>query len=401
MTSLKIKFRPLSIDGHEGTIYYQIIHNRKCRLISTTYHLRTDEWDSKRASISIAPNSPRQSLLISTGERIRKDVKYITRIINRLETADINYSADVIADEFVRYNNQSSLYHYMDGIIARLRLNGKVRTAETYLSALRSIKHFRKGEDLMIDCMTASEMEAYEAWLRERGVVPNTISFYMRILRAVYNRAVEDDITNDRKPFRHVYTGIDKTVKRALPLTAIKCIRSLNLTGMPKLDYARDMFMLSFYLRGMSFIDMAYLKKNDLKDGRITYYRRKTSQRLIIAWTKEMQQIIDKYSENASDYLLPIIRNRGINERCTYHNMGYMINHHLKQVAAMAGISVPLTLYVARHSWASAAHSKGIPVAIISEGMGHDSEATTRIYLASLDTSAVDRANSIILGALK
>ena len=150
----------------------------------------------------------------------------------------------------------------------------------------------------------------------------------------------------------------------------------------------------------MSFIDMAFLRKADMQNGRIIYRRRKTGQQLIIEWTKEMQMILDKYPENASEYLLPVIRNPGTNERCVYHNMAYNINRNLKQIAEMINLNIPLSLYVARHSWASIAKSKGIPISVISEGMGHDSETTTQIYLASLDTSVVDKANSLILGSL-
>ena len=167
----------------------------------------------------------------------------------------------------------------------------------------------------MLDSITPELMEGYESWHRKRGVTPNTISFYTRILRAVYNRAVEGNIIENRHPFRHVYTGVDKTMKRALPLEVIRKIKALDLSDIPAIEFARDMFLMSFYLRGMSFIDMA--------------------------------------------------------------------------------------LYVARHSWASAAKAKGIPLSAISEGMGHDSEATTRIYLASLDTSVVDKANSLIIRSLK
>lgn len=288
----------------------------------------------------------------------------------------------------------------MESAIIKLKQNGKVRTAETYIVTLNSFKKFRSQEDIMLDCLTSEIMEAYEAWQQGRGVSPNTISFYIRILRAVYNRAVEQEIIEDRNPFRHVYTGVDKTVKRALPLATIKKIKALDLSLTPALDFARDMFIMSFYLRGMSFIDMAFLKKSDLKNGYVTYRRRKTNQQLIIEWTKEMQMILDKYHENGSDYLLPIIRNPGTNERCTYRNMGYNINHNLKSIADMVGVQIPLTLYVARHSWASAAKAKGIPLSVISEGMGHDSEATTQIYLASLDSSVVDKANSMILKSL-
>lgn len=113
-----------------------------------------------------------------------------------------------------------------------------------------------------------------------------------------------------------------------------------------------------------------------------------------------MQSILDKYPDNPTQYLLPIIRTEGINERCAYRNIGYNINRNLKKIAAIAGINMPLTMYVARHSWASAAKAMGIPLSVISEGLGHDSEATTRIYLASLDTSVVDKANSLILSSL-
>lgn len=156
-----------------------------------------------------------------------------------------------------------------------------------------------------------------------------------------------NDIIENSNPFRHVYTGVDKTVKRALPLVLIKKIKALDLSLTPSLDFARDMFLMSFYLRGMSFIDMAFLKKSDLKNGYVTCRRRKTGQQLIIEWAKEMQMILDKYPENANDYLLPIIKNPGTNERCTYRNMGYNINRNLKKIAGMVGITIPLTLYVA------------------------------------------------------
>lgn len=121
---------------------------------------------------------------------------------------------------------------------------------------------------------------------------------------------------------------------------------------------------------------------------------------LTIRWTGEMQSTLAKYPENTSAFLLPIIRRPEVNELYAYRNAAYNVNRNLKKIASMAGISMPLTLYVARHSWASAARSKGVPVGVISEGMGHDSENTTRIYLASLDTSVVDRANAVVLRSL-
>lgn len=400
MTSIKVKFRPSSVVGHEGTIYYQIIHERKVRQLNSEHKIFASEWDNARSMVTTPRKSARKPRILEIREHIMRDMERLTKIRNQFDSNGLAYTVDDVADEFQRYNHDFSLFNFMESIIVKLRRNDKIRTSETYRSTLNSFKKFRSGRDIMLDQISPEMMEAYEAWLKGRGVAPNTISFYTRILRAVYNRAVDGDIINNRNPFRHVYTGIDKTVKRALPLNLIKRIKALDLSLTPPLDHARDMFLMSFYLRGMSFVDMAFLKKSDLKNGCVTYRRRKTGQQLIIQWTKEMQHIIDKYPENASEYLLPIIRKRGINERSAYRNSGYNINHNLKHIARMAGISIPLTLYVARHSWASAAKSKGIPLSVISEGMGHDSETTTRIYLTSLDTSVVDRANSLILSAL-
>lgn len=401
MASIKVKFRPSAVADHEGTIYYQIIHERKVRQLLSDYKVFPTEWDESRSMVTTTQKSERKSFILSIRERIRWDIERLTKIDRKLDASGLDYTAADVIDEFNRYVHEYSLFNFMESVIAKLKQNGKIRTSETYKSTLNSFKKYRAGKDIMLDCITSETMEGYEAWHRNRGVTPNTVSFYTRILRAVYNRAVEYGIIENRRPFCHVYTGVDKTVKRALPLVVIKKIKMLDLSLTRTLDYARDMFLMSFYLRGMSFIDMAFLKKSDLRNGYITYRRRKTGQQLIVEWTKEMQMILDKYPENKSDYLFPVIRNPGTNERCTYRNVSYNINHNLKRIAGMAGVTIPLTLYVARHSWASAAKAKGIPLSVISEGMGHDSEATTQIYLASLDTSVVDRANSLILKSLK
>lgn len=400
MASIKVKFQPSTVAGHEGTIFYQILHDRKQRQLYTTYHVLPSEWDERRSMVTTTRQSPRKPLILSIHERIRCDVEILTKIVRKLDNSGLSYEADDVVVEFNNYVKEYTLFNFMEGIIIKLRQNGKIRTSETYTAALKSFRNFRKEQDLLLDALTSEIMESYEAWQKSRGNSANTISFYTRILRAVYRRAVDDGIIDDRKPFRRVYTGVDKTVKRALPLAAIKDIHDLDLTRNPNEDYARDMFMMSFMLRGMSFVDMAFLKKADLIDGHIVYRRRKTGQQLTIQWTKQMQMILDKYPENRSDYLLPIIRNKGVDDRRIYRNAGTAINNGLKRVAARVGVTVPLTLYVARHSWASAAKNKGVPVSVISEGMGHDSETTTKIYLASLDTSVVDRANSLILESL-
>lgn len=314
------------------------------------------------------------------------------------------YDESLPLKDFNKSPRQLSMTCYMEGLILKLRENNKNSTCGNYTTALHSFKRFlatRQESDIMLGDITCDIMLAYEAYLRSDGVGRNTSSAYMRTLRAVYNRAVEEGLAEQRAPFRRVYTGVGKTVKRSVSLKSIGRIKALDLEKGNVLDYARDMFMLSFYLRGMSFVDMAFLKKTDLKDGYLSYSRRKTGQRLVVRWTSEMQEILDKYPANESCYLLPIIRRPGLNEYCVYRNALERVNKALKTVGKKAGISQRLTHYAARHSWASGARAAGVSLKVISEGMGHDSESTTQIYLASLDASEIDKANDRIIKALK
>ncbi len=205
---------------------------------------------------------------------------------------------------------KATLQLFMQENIDRMHRLGKVRTGETYTCTLNSFMRFRQGKDVLWKDFDADLTASYEAYLKSTGVSMNTISFYNRILRAVYNRAVEKGFTKQVFPFKNVYTGVEKTIRRGLPIKTIRNIRNLDLSHCPSLDYARDMFLFSFYTRGMSFVDMAYLKKNDLKNGILTYRRKKTGQRLCIRWERDMQDILEKYHiSQESPYLLPIIHN--------------------------------------------------------------------------------------------
>lgn len=397
MTSIKIKFRPSSVEGKEGCIYIQIIHNRVVRQLNTDYRIFASEWDEK--SETVMANGDRVNIVNAIKERLTWDMARLKKVISQLETEQIRYTADDVITGYHKLTKEVSLFSFWHNVIAQLKQLGKIRTSETYTATLNSFMTFREEQDVPLDGISSDLMLLYEAHLKARGVRMNTISFYMRIFRAVYNRAVEKSLTAQNYPFRHVYTGVDKTAKRAIPIKAIKEMKDLDLAMNSALDFARDMFLFSFYTRGMSFVDMAYLKKSDLKNSILTYRRRKTGQELSIKWEKCMAEIIAKYPENKTGFLLPIIK-ESANERRQYDNALHLVNYRLKELSTMLKLQRPLTMYAARHSWASAAKAKNVPLSVISEGMGHDSEATTQIYLASLETSVVDKANKMILGLL-
>ena len=402
MATVKVKFRPSSVITKEGTLYYQITHNRVVRQINTGYKLYPTEWSSFTSKIVVPPNAEesRYHYLLALQNSLKKETARLAEIIVRLNRTDSTYTADRIVELYNLRSDDDSFLLFTRNLIVQLKQIGKVRTAETYTCALNSFIRFQGETDLFWEAVDSNLMMEYEVYLKAEGVCPNTSSYYMRGLRAIYNRAVVKELTIQRYPFKHVYTGIDKTVKRAVPVKVIRQIRNLNLELNPMLDYARDIFMFSFYTRGMSFVDMAYLKKKDLHNGILSYRRQKTNQQLFIKWEKPMQEIIDKYDTTGTPYLLPIIKDVGKDERRQYKNASHLVNCKLKKIGMQLGLTIPLTTYVARHGWASIAKSKNIPIATISEAMGHDSENTTRIYLASLNTSVIDNANSLIIKSI-
>ena len=401
MTSVKIKFRASTMVDKEGYLYYQIIHNRVTRQISTGYKLFPSEWDGLYAGgLLLNSKGKRHAYLATLKSRIAEDKARLECLVARLDRAGESYTAGDVVKLYLTPSNREDFFTFTRMLIGQLRQVGKTHTAERYVTVMNSFGRFRRENELLWEEVDSDLMVEYETYLKSRGVCPNTSSYYMRGLRAIYNRAVEKGMTVQREPFKYVYTGIDKTIKRAVPLKVIRQIRDLDLTLFPTMDFARDIFMFSFYTRGMSFIDMAYLKKKDLQGGTLSYRRQKTGQQLFVKWEKPMQEIVDKYNTNGTPYLLPIIRDMNADIRRQYKNAAHLVNDKLKKLGEKLGLTVPLTSYVARHGWASIARSRNIPLAIISEAMGHDSEKTTRIYLASLDTTSVDKANSRILKAL-
>ncbi len=350
-------------------------------------------------------------------------MKPILNIICHLQTeprADLRQAPSFIAQVTIAdlalkpAFDSISFFNFTEEAIAQLRTLHQYRTAETYQAALNSFRQFRHGRDLKPDAIDMELVQAYEAYLKAKGLSSNTISFYNRILRAIYNRAVDKGLTPQRHPFKSAYTGIGKTVKRALPLQVIQCIKNLNLSDRPQLELARDLFLFSFYTRGMAFVDMAYLLKQNLKDGILTYRRQKTGQQLSIRWESCMQDIVSKH-KTTGKYLLPIIdapqpvpsdnpssapNDTDASNRNRYLNALYRTNRHLKTIAGMIDLKTPLTMYVSRHSWASIAHSRQIPLSVISAGLGHDSETTTKIYLDELNPAIIDENNAKILNDL-
>ena len=399
VTSFKVKFRASTVEGKEGSVYYQVIHNRTVRQISTAYRLFTSEWDSEAGKvITHQGTEERISVLKSVAEGIRCDMQRLRQVTDTLAASPSGYTADEVVAAFHARRTDASLQNFMQQCIAKLIRMGRTGTANGYKSTLNSFMRFRKGQDIMLNAIDSDVIQLYEAHLRLTNVARNSSSFYMRILRTVYNMAIEQQLTPQRTPFAHVYTGIDKTVKRALSISQIRQLKNADLTDNPAQALARDMFMFSFYTRGMALADMANLTTANLRNGYLVYRRQKPRQELHVKWEPCMQEIVDRYPRQ-SPFLLPLIKSEE-DKRDQYKLTQQRVNHNLKKLSERLGLPHPLTMSMARHSWASIANSKDIALSVIGEGLGYNSENATRIYLAQIDTSQVDRANKKILNEL-
>ena len=291
-----------------------------------------------------------------------------------------------------------SFLGFMETLVGERLRAGKHRMAEIYSSALNSFRRFRSGADIDLSAVNRSVVDDYVEWLRRRGLADNTVSFYIRVTRSIYNRAVDRRLTVDRQPFRGVRLATRKTRKRALTPETLALIHSYR----PATDterFALDMFFLSFCLRGMAFVDLAYLRLSSLTGDTIVYTRRKTGQRLTVRRTPQVDRLLRRNAPANDVYALPVIRAAGSGERMQLRACQARVNRTLNSIGRK--LSMPgLTMYMARHSWASIARMADVPLETICKCMGHDSEKTTRIYIKNFDTDSLHEANARVMAAV-
>ena len=401
MVKVKVKLRKSTVEGKAGVIYYQLCHKRQSRQITTGIRLFPDQWDARRERVMVSL-AGRDAATAVVQRQIDGDLCLLRAIVRDFEARREEYGLPDVVGRF-RSSERFTVFAFVEKQIACLRADGKLGTARNYRRTLNSFSGFLNGADIPFSLLDERLVGRYNDWLQRRRIVRNTVSFYMRVLRAVFNKAVREGIVPQSSPFRNVYTGVDRTRKRAVGEETVIRLRRLNLEHSPSLALARDIFIFSYCARGMAFVDIALLRKQDIAGGTIRYVRRKTGQHLTIRIEPCMGDIIERYSQvtRTSDYVFPLLNAKDpVRVFSQYQTaLGYY-NRRLKRLADLLELEMPLSSYTSRHTWATTARNHNVPLSVISAGMGHASEKTTQIYLASLESSVIDQANRSIIASL-
>jgi len=390
----------------DGTfpILFRITHKRQTIPIASGFSVKDSDWDEKRKLIKNSykgidtPNRLNNLLLSQRSELLTK----ITKLYEAGQLDAMNVGE--LKEHLIDSEKSVMFLSYTLKQIELLKQSGRYGSARGYYSMYLMVKKFRNDRDIPFEEITGAWLRKLEADFLSRGNSLNGLAATLRSFRAVYNRAVNDKLIEGISyPFKDYHIRKTPTVKRAISKEAIQSIIALELNEEHPCFKARNYFLFSYLTFGMNFSDMAWLKLENISEGRIKYVRQKTKQVYDVKIVDALKPILDYYTigKEPNDFIFPIIKRESlaeIDKDIQWARKCY--NKRLKTIASDCGITENLTSYVSRHSAATAALFVGVPVAAISKLMGHSSLAVTQTYLKSLPDSVIDSYHEQVVNSL-
>jgi len=404
MASTKVLLRTSKIlKNGEHPIVLRVIKDRKTKFLFTGLSCSADLWDFKENKPKKKhPNRLKLELFID-----KKKVE-AQNIILDLENEIEDYTTEHFKRAYKVSTKKVKVFKYFDETIERLEKAGRIGYANIFQSTKNSLVNFLGKDELEFSEITPGFLSKYEEGFLERGVSLNSIFVFMRTLKTLLNYARKENIIKESfNPFKEIsftkYRRV-KTKKRAITKEQIKDIAALELESETSLFHAKNYFLFSFYNRGINFIDMAFLKWENIKADRLTYTRKKTKEQFTIGMLAPAIDIVKYYKkiyyDGEGSYVFPILNETHKTAKSIDYRIDRMlkiVNSDLKTIAEKAKIDEKLTTYVARHSFATIMKRSGVSTAMISESMGHESEKTTQIYLDSFESKVLDEASKALL----
>jgi len=401
----------------EFPIFIRITEDRKSRYIKTGLYALEEDWDEKdnlfRTKYRRAEEQYKIPIHDDYNKILRKKLAEAESVVSRLTLSDKLISSEQVKDEILKSKKlgKDSVLKYIDYIVEELKKQGKVGTSTCYKDLKRSLKAFLKildKEDITFIEITPEFLKTYEADFRTRDVKDTGISFYFRSLRAVLNKAIaEGYCKREMYPFdKYKISKFDThTSKRAIAKKDIEAIKKLKLEVGSSLFHSRNIFLFSYYNRGINFSDIAMLTWENIRNNRLIYTRLKTGKPYNIQMLEPTLEILEYYKthnyKGDDGYIFPILdkdrHGTTVKIKNRIHKILGETNEDLKKIGSKAKLDIPLTTYVARHTYATVMKRSGVSTSVISEALGHDSERTTQIYLDSFENDVLDEASKAIL----
>ncbi|PCI19295.1 hypothetical protein COB64_03960 [Candidatus Wolfebacteria bacterium] len=399
----------------EYRIKIRIVHNGDPREISLQYSCKKSQWVGNR--VKNYPNSGRVNAYL--GAELAKANTVIADNLDRQDSMSPERMKKLILNydpEGQKNQSTMSINRWGEILIERTRKANRHGTANWYNDAIKAVIKFNGQRDIAMLNIDVTFVKEFEADHIGRGGNINGFGAYMRALRSILNKANAEYDNCNNYPFQKYKIKEQRTKKRAVKMDVIIAIRNLVIDKDHSSEnmadwHARNYLLFMFNNRGMNFIDLAKLKKNQIiesryKDtrlisGRLLYTRSKNNKEFSLKLTEESLLILNDYNifyKEPDEYIFPIGFSNSKTGRTTYSQKRERYNSRFNKLARMADLDVKITSYVIRHSWASIAKSKGVSKDIIGESLGHDDPKVTEVYLESFENEILDDANELIVG---
>lgn len=398
-----ILYKSKTLANGEHPIMLRISQNGKRKHLSIGISCNAKYWDVKKHRPK--KNHPNRLLIESIIDQKRNE--YNDKILEFKKDKQV-YTPTKLVEEIEQPTRSTSVWEYFEEKIDELNAMGKVGNANAYKDARNSLKKCFGSKDLLFQDITIRFLKTYENWLRQKGLKETTLSVYFRTLRALYNFAVEEKIVS-----KHHYPFDDfkvtkfniKTKKRAITKEEMHQIGKLELEPYSKIWEAQQYFLFMYYAQGISIKDMAKLKWKDIVNNRVNYERSKTRQLINFKVSEPIKKILDYFhpltGDDIDNYIFPILNKEvhitpsQIDNRV--HKITGQVNKRLKEIGKALNLPIPLTTYIARHTYATVLKYAGVETSKIGQALGHTSTKTTEIYLKGFEDEVIDQMNEDFL----
>lgn len=379
-------------------IIFRITHNRNNYSINSGVSALGHHWNDKKSEISkLHPNANLLNL------KIAQQYFKIQKVILQLDDEFSMEKLRLLIDDNPNKQLNSTFKSFAEQLITQMMEVGRTGNALVYQTAVNRFTSFCNNRDVYFSDIDYTLLDKFSHHLIKSGLKQNSISNYFRSIRAIYNKAIKSKIVDrSNYPFAEFSIKSEKTAKRAISKDDIIKLKQLDLKANSTAEKSLKCFLLSFYLRGISFTDLVYLKQSNIVDGRVVYKRRKTHKNYTIKLFPQAQELFNQLNVDGSDYLLPILPNTtkedSLETKKVIRQFIKTTNKYLKRMSEQVELSSPVTTYTSRHAFATIAKRLGYSNELIAEALGHEyGNKITNIYLDSFEPEVLDAMHELVI----